>query len=172
MSTTPSPTGIEAMVCADIARRQQFGIKKYGRTVAESTDDMLQHAYEEALDLAVYLKAELERRKSKPVSGYECCGIPMETVSPGLFRCAMCLDRVSTTSGCKIRHINSHSSTWTRSHIEAMRSRDGLIHSGPAAKSEFVRLPKKDLLQKMRDDLMNSYGNAHAHAMWWAQMFR
>lgn len=58
----PAPTGIEAMVCADIAARQRLGIKKYGRTVAESTDDMLRHAYEEALDLAVYLRAEMERR--------------------------------------------------------------------------------------------------------------
>ena len=56
------PTGIEAMVCADIARRQRGGIKKYGCTVAESPDDMLKHAYEEALDLAVYLRAEMERR--------------------------------------------------------------------------------------------------------------
>ena len=56
------PTGIEAMVCADIASRQRMGIQKYGRTVAESPDDMLRHAYEEALDLAVYLRAELERR--------------------------------------------------------------------------------------------------------------
>jgi hypothetical protein len=57
-----APTGIESMVCADIAARQQLGIKKYGRTVAESPDDMLRHAYEEALDLAVYLRAEMERR--------------------------------------------------------------------------------------------------------------
>ncbi len=60
------PTGIEQLVCADIAARQQLGIKKYGRTVAESSDDMLQHAYEEALDLAIYLKAELIRRASDP----------------------------------------------------------------------------------------------------------
>ena len=59
------PTGIEKQVCDDIAARQQLGIKKYGRTVAESPDDMLQHAYEEALDLAVYLKAETNKRKSK-----------------------------------------------------------------------------------------------------------
>ena len=57
------PTGVEARVCQDIAARQRVGIAKYGRTVAESTDDMLRHAYEEALDLAVYLKAELERRQ-------------------------------------------------------------------------------------------------------------
>lgn len=55
-------TGVEARVCEDIAARQRLGIAKYGCTVEQSPDDMLRHAYEEALDLAVYLKAELERR--------------------------------------------------------------------------------------------------------------
>ena len=59
-------TGVEARVCNDIAARQRLGIAKYGVTVEQSSDDMLRHAYEEALDLAVYLKAELERR-----SGHE-----------------------------------------------------------------------------------------------------
>ena len=61
-----TPTGIEKQVCDDIAARQQLGIKKYGCTVAQSPDDMLVHAYQEALDLAVYLKAEIERRKNAP----------------------------------------------------------------------------------------------------------
>lgn len=56
------PTGVEARVCADIAARQRLGIAKYGCTVEQSPDDMLCHAYQEALDLAVYLKAEIERR--------------------------------------------------------------------------------------------------------------
>lgn len=64
MSTTSTPTGIEALVCADIAERQQLGIAKYGCTVAESPDDMLKHLYEELLDAAIYTKAELERRKT------------------------------------------------------------------------------------------------------------
>lgn len=54
--------GVESRVCQDIAARQRLGIAKYGCTVADSNDDMLQHAYEEALDLAVYLKAEIEKR--------------------------------------------------------------------------------------------------------------
>jgi hypothetical protein len=52
-------SGIEALVCADIAKRQQVGIAKYGTTVAENPlthTEWLQHAYEEALDLAIYLK--------------------------------------------------------------------------------------------------------------------
>lgn len=60
-----SITGVEARVCADIAARQRLGIAKYGVTVEQSPDDMLRHAYEEALDLAVYLRAELERRGAK-----------------------------------------------------------------------------------------------------------
>lgn len=46
-------------VCRDIARRQAIGIRKYGSTVdrtIQSKPESLQHAYEEALDLAIYLK--------------------------------------------------------------------------------------------------------------------
>ena len=49
----------EALVCVDIRYRQQMGIKKYGTTVAGNPltkQQWLQHAYEEALDLAIYLK--------------------------------------------------------------------------------------------------------------------
>ena len=63
MNKMNTPTGIEKLVCNDIAARQALGIKKYGCTVAESPDDMLNHAYQEALDLCVYLKAEIEKRK-------------------------------------------------------------------------------------------------------------
>lgn len=55
----PIPSGIEAEVCNDIADRQQKGIAKYGVTVAENPlvlKQWLQHAYEETLDKAIYLK--------------------------------------------------------------------------------------------------------------------
>lgn len=58
-NTSESPTGTEAEVCADIAARQAKGIAKYGQTVAENPialSQWLQHAYEESLDGAVYLK--------------------------------------------------------------------------------------------------------------------
>jgi len=64
-------SGIEALVCDDIAKRQQVGIAKYGTTVAEnmlSHTQWLQHAYEECLDMAVYLKramAELQTTSGK-----------------------------------------------------------------------------------------------------------
>lgn len=60
MSTTSSQAhGTEAEVCADISRRQQAGMNKYGVSVADNPlteGQWLEHAYEEALDLAVYLK--------------------------------------------------------------------------------------------------------------------
>jgi hypothetical protein len=64
-------SGIEALVCDDIAKRQKVGIAKYGTTVAEnmlSHTEWLQHAYEECLDMAVYLKramAELQTTSGK-----------------------------------------------------------------------------------------------------------
>ena len=60
------PTGIELLVCEEIARRQQLGIAKYGTTVADNPlalRDWLQHQYEELLDAAVYVRraiAELD----------------------------------------------------------------------------------------------------------------
>lgn len=66
MTPPSSPSGIEAAVCRDIAARQKMGLAKYGVTVAENPLDLkawLQHAYEETLDNAVYLKraiAEME----------------------------------------------------------------------------------------------------------------
>lgn len=68
-------TGIEAEVCADIASRQAKGIAKYGVTVADnplSLREWLQHAYEETLDQAIYLKraiTEINHRDSLFRSG-------------------------------------------------------------------------------------------------------
>ncbi len=67
-ATACSPSGVEADVCADIAARQQKGIAKYGVTVADNPlklKEWLQHAYEETLDKAIYLKrAILEMENS------------------------------------------------------------------------------------------------------------
>lgn len=63
-----TPTGTEAQVCRDIAERQQLGIAKYGQSVSEnplSLKQRLQHAYEEALDLAIYLKRCIEEIEAK-----------------------------------------------------------------------------------------------------------
>ena len=62
-----TPTGTEAKVCADIAARQQLGLNKYGMSVQDNpltTLQWLQHAYEECLDQAVYLKRAIESMQS------------------------------------------------------------------------------------------------------------
>ena len=56
--------GIEANVCLDIGSRQEMGIAKYGTTVADnplSLRQWLQHAYEETLDHAIYLRRSIEQ---------------------------------------------------------------------------------------------------------------
>jgi hypothetical protein len=68
MTTPISPSGIEAQVCEDIARRQQLGIAKYGTTVSDNPLELLawlQHAYEESLDFSIYLKRTIEEIKRK-----------------------------------------------------------------------------------------------------------
>lgn len=47
-------------VMEDLAARAKRGLEKYDTTLAENNhQNMLQHAYEEALDLAQYLKKEI-----------------------------------------------------------------------------------------------------------------
>lgn len=61
-------TGIEAQVCQDIAERQARGIEKYGTTVLGNPlhlEQWLQHAYEESLDQAIYLKRAIYELKNK-----------------------------------------------------------------------------------------------------------
>jgi hypothetical protein len=64
-------SGTELDVCRDIESRQQMGIRKYGMTVATNPAHLrewLQHAYQESLDKAIYLKraiAELDSANAK-----------------------------------------------------------------------------------------------------------
>lgn len=56
-------TGTEARVCMDIIGRQKKGFKKYGTTVENNPlplRDWLQHAYEECLDQAIYLRRSMD----------------------------------------------------------------------------------------------------------------
>lgn len=47
-------------VMKDLAFRSTKGVQKYNTTLAENNhQNMLQHAYEEALDLSQYLKKEI-----------------------------------------------------------------------------------------------------------------
>jgi hypothetical protein len=55
--------GTESRVCRDLADRQALGIAKYGTTVENNPLELrqwLQHAYEECLDQAVYLRRAIE----------------------------------------------------------------------------------------------------------------
>lgn len=52
----------------DLRRRAEFGLAKYGKTVADNPlplRDWLQHALEEALDQAVYLKRAIQELDGK-----------------------------------------------------------------------------------------------------------
>jgi hypothetical protein len=63
-ATRAGPTGTEARVCADIAARQQLGLRKYGISVEGNPltlREWLQHAYEETLDQAIYLRRSIEQ---------------------------------------------------------------------------------------------------------------
>lgn len=67
-----TPTGIEAMVCEDVAKRQALGINKYRTTVADnplSLREWLEHAYFESLDKAVYLRRAIDEidRQTLPI---------------------------------------------------------------------------------------------------------
>jgi hypothetical protein len=51
---------ITSSVIADLRSRSERGIKKYNTTLDQNNkDNYMQHAYEEALDLAQYLKKEM-----------------------------------------------------------------------------------------------------------------
>ena len=50
-------------VMQDMLERNEVGAKKYNKYLNPNTsEDMVQHAYEEALDLAVYLKTLIMQR--------------------------------------------------------------------------------------------------------------
>ena len=57
---------IVAAVCADLIRRSEVGQQTYGTTLARTDlteTEWIQHAYEEALDLACYLKRIMKERR-------------------------------------------------------------------------------------------------------------
>lgn len=76
------PQGTEMEVCIDIAARQEHGFKKYGTTVRDnplSLKQWLQHAYEETLDKAIYLKRAIEEieyfEKQDPMLNVKTCEV-------------------------------------------------------------------------------------------------
>ena len=69
--TNPPPTpnqhpAIWTIVMGDMDQRNQFGIKKYGTPLQPFNGrDSLRDAYEEALDLCVYLRTAMYERDGK-----------------------------------------------------------------------------------------------------------
>lgn len=65
----PTPNGritIQAMVRSDLSEREQLGIERYGTPLqAFNGRDALRDAYEEALDLACYLKQAIVERDER-----------------------------------------------------------------------------------------------------------
>lgn len=61
----PNESGsIQQLVIADMAKREKVGIARYGTPLQVGNGrDMLRDAYEEALDLAVYLRGLIEERR-------------------------------------------------------------------------------------------------------------
>lgn len=56
------------LVIKDMIIRNEMGQKKYNRYLqTDCPDNMLQHAYEEALDLCVYLKTCIEKQNDPKV---------------------------------------------------------------------------------------------------------
>lgn len=62
----PTPNGstdIQSLVIADIVARRELGIERYGTPLqAHNGRDALRDAYEEAIDLAMYLRQAIEER--------------------------------------------------------------------------------------------------------------
>ena len=68
------PTGIEAMVCQDIADRQALGIQKYKTTLADNPLELkewLEHQYLELLDAALYCKRAIVQIETTKESKHE-----------------------------------------------------------------------------------------------------
>lgn len=52
-------------VIADLKERERFGALKYGKFLTHhTTEDTMQHLYEELLDAALYIKTEMKKRKT------------------------------------------------------------------------------------------------------------
>ena len=50
-------------VIIDLRTREQFGALKYGKFLTHhTTEDTMQHLYEELLDAALYIKTEMKKR--------------------------------------------------------------------------------------------------------------
>lgn len=83
-------------VLNDMRERRLVGIDRYGKPVSatDGREDWLRHAYEESLDLVVYLKAELLRRQ-----GSVACASTPVAVAYGVADTLWCGQAVGGRSG-------------------------------------------------------------------------
>lgn len=109
-------SGVERNVAIDLADRQRLGIQKYGVSVSENPltlKQWLQHAYEECLDQAVYLKRAIMDDRFVIDSG----SVPSESESPAM----RWRDAVSTDFpkyyGFKAR-FSSNGITWVEGFLK------------------------------------------------------
>lgn len=68
-------SGTERRVCEDIARRQQFGLGKYGVSIEDnnlSLREWLVHQYEELLDAAIYCRRAIEEIDNREYERLAC----------------------------------------------------------------------------------------------------
>ena len=106
MSTTPKQ--VWPLVIKDMIARNEMGAEKYNRYLqTDCPDSMLQHAYEEVLDLAVYLKTQIEKQKLNAVKREEEKTNGLKEISGMDFKC-------SGIPRCGEEHVqrNSVPSTW------------------------------------------------------------
>lgn len=67
MPTPNDKPSIQSLVRADLDAREQVGIERYGTPLQpDNGRDALRDAYEEALDLACYLKQAIVERDTRP----------------------------------------------------------------------------------------------------------
>ena len=100
------------LVVKDMLERNEEGAKKYNRYLqTDCPDNMLQHAYEETLDLCVYLKTQIEKQKQNAAAQQE---LQKEKLTYGLKRLQPVDGQYRDLSGCGQENIqrNLVPSSW------------------------------------------------------------
>lgn len=73
MPTPNDAPSVQEMVLADIQARMQVGLERYGTLLQPGNGrDALRDAYEEALDLAMYLRQAIAERDTAPKRCASC----------------------------------------------------------------------------------------------------
>ena len=87
------------LVVKDMLERNEEGAVKYNRYLqTDCPDNMLQHAYEEALDLCVYLKTQIEKQKQNAEKQQ---GLQKEKLTNESKRLQQMDGQYSNLSGCR-----------------------------------------------------------------------